>query len=492
MKKEQSLFPVMSVRQLTLTNEETQAMKKEIPFHHEFEQTLEEKIDVYNCTMIKRNVPDEVMERYQFSSYIIDPNKHCYQTVIRIIAYVFSFIRILVNRMRNKKKNDVEVKLKGDAVSIAVNYVECLIDDEDIKNSEDYFFRKATAEVKHFLKPTQYDKISTMKDEILLYTGRILPTDEVKIVTPMASAMHDLASSTFCVPVVDKNSPIADAIVNDVHWNDDTVKHSGIETMWRFVLKKTFIIEGRDLVKRFKKNCERCRYLEKRTIQVAMGPVSQHNLTVAPAFYISQVDLAGPFKAYSGLNKRATLKIWLVVFCCTTTSTTSIKVMDDYSSTAFIQSFIRLSCDVGYPKMLLADGGSQLVKSFDNIRLNFQDIKCRLHHDKSVEFELCPVGGHNMNGKVERKIREIRTSLEKVMVNERLSILQWETVSAEIANNINDLPLALGNVTSDLESMDLITPNRLKLGRNNNRSLVVSNNNSRILKTNQRIFQSWF
>ena len=47
-----------------------------------------------------------------------------------------------------------------------------------------------------------------------------------------------------------------------------------------------------------------------------MGPISCHNITVAPAYYITQVDLAGPFKAYSGLNKRATLKIWLSVFYC--------------------------------------------------------------------------------------------------------------------------------------------------------------------------------
>ena len=126
--------------------------------------------------------------------------------------------------------------------------------------------------------------------------------------------MHDLATDTFCVPILDKNSPVAYAVVIDVHWNNDMVMHSGIESMWRYVLKKAFIIEGRSLVKQVKKNCERCRFIKKKTIEVAMGPVSKHNLTVAPAFYVTQVDLAGPFKADS-VNKRATLKIWLAVFC---------------------------------------------------------------------------------------------------------------------------------------------------------------------------------
>ena len=59
------------------------------------------------------------------------------------------------------------------------------------------------------------------------------------------------------------------------------------------------ILEGRELVKLFKKNCERCRYIAKRTIDVSMGPLSQFNLTIAPTFFITQTDLAGPFKAYS-------------------------------------------------------------------------------------------------------------------------------------------------------------------------------------------------
>ena len=84
-----------------------------------------------------------------------------------------------------------------------------------------------------------------------------------------------------------------------------------------------------------------------------------------------------------------------------------------------------------------------------------------------VEFDTCPVGGHNINRKVERRIRHIKESLEKNVQNERLSIIQWETISAEVANAISDLPLALGNIVSDYENMDLITPNGLHLGRNN-------------------------
>ena len=127
------------------------------------------------------------------------------------------------------------------------------------------------------------------------------------------------------------------------------------------------------------------------------------------------------------------------------------------------------------------------MKGCESMRLTFTDIKNKLHKDTMVSFDTCPVGGHNYNGKVERRIRHIRESLDKSCQNERLSILQWETVSS--ANTINDLPLALGNIVSDYENTDLLTPNRLKLGRNNERSPVspisITGNFSDIMKTNK-------
>ena len=81
-------------------------------------------------------------------------------------------------------------------------------------------------------------------------------------------------------------------------------------------------------------------------------------------------------------------------------------------------------------------------------------------------------------------------------MNERLSVLQWETLPAEISHSISNLPLAIGNITGDPENLDLITPNRLRLGRNNDRSpmgpLTVSNNPKTFLKCIEEIFNAWF
>ena len=172
---------------------------------------------------------------------------------------------------------------------------------EEIETAESYFFQLATKEVRKFLHRDQYEKISKVVDGILLYTGRILPSNEIVFIGNMTDAMKDLNSTSFCVPLVEKNSPIAYSIVLHIHWKSP-VSHRGVESMWRYVLKIAFIIEGKDLVQKVKDSCQR-----------SMGPVSNYNLTVAPTFYVTQMDITGPFKSYSPANKRATVKIWLVV-----------------------------------------------------------------------------------------------------------------------------------------------------------------------------------
>ena len=106
--------------------------------------------------------------------------------------------------------------------------------------------------------------------------------------------MFDLRRTT-CLPITDKHSPIAYAIVNDV-------KHSGVETTLRHVQLIAHVIDGREFVKRYGKNCTRCRVLNKNVVKVL------HRRT-APAFCRTQVDLFGPFDSYDLTSKRKTVKI---------------------------------------------------------------------------------------------------------------------------------------------------------------------------------------
>ena len=265
--------------------------------------------------------------------------------------------------------------------------------------------------------------------------------------------------------------------------------------MYRYVLQIAYILEGRSQVSAIKDDCARCRYLQKRTLAVAMGPISDVNLCIAPPFFMCQVDMFGPFKSFSHVNKRASAKIWFVIFICCTTGAVDLKVTEDYSAEAFILAFTRFSCRVGYPRRLLPDAGSQLVKGCSSMEISFYDVQHRLHQF-GVEYGLCPVGAHYMHGKVERKIRHVRESFAKVFTNSRLSVIQWETLGDQVANSINNLPIATRYTSRNVESLDLLTPNRLLLSRNNDRCpagpVNVTERMGKIIDQNKNLYEAWF
>ena len=98
------------------------------------------------------------------------------------------------------------------------------------------------------------------------------------------------------------------------YWRSAAGKHCGTETVCKYVLETVYIIFGRDLVKKIKVQCERCKYLRKKTTDAQMGRISQYNVMIAPAFYGTQVDICGPFKAYSMYHKRTKIKVCLIVY----------------------------------------------------------------------------------------------------------------------------------------------------------------------------------
>ena len=507
-------FPMKSVRELVLGNNALLEAKREYVVH---DPMCDDTSKLIGLTYLPTNlIPDAVGYRYKFSKYLIDPNRFRFRKVVRVLGLVFLFLHKLFNRLNRPIKflapngsvstpkilscnNDRYIVTSGKRLNKVFESSAGLVVDLSeimVQSAMCYYFQKATLEIEHFLSENKYKNISEKINGVLFYVGRILPTQEISSEPSLGDACFDLCSASFHVPLIDKFSPIAYAIVNEIHWYHPDVKHGGTESVLRQVQSIAYIIGGRSLVKDVKKACVRCRILFKRAIKIMMGPKNNNNICIAPAFYTAQVDLCGPFDSFSNINKRAKIKIWFVVFCCSATGAVDCKVMEDYSADSFILAFTRFSCRYGYPLKLLIDSGSQLIKGCSEMVLDMSNIKYRLSKEYGVKFDICPVGAHNVHGKVERKIQHIQTSMRKELSNDKLSIIQWETLIQQVSNSINNLPIGLGNRVEDLENLDLITPNRLLLGRNNNRSptapLCLSRDTKKIIDKNGKIFSAWF
>ena len=87
-----------------------------------------------------------------------------------------------------------------------------------------------------------------------------------------------------------------------------------------------------------------------------------------------------------------------------------------------------------------------------------------------IEYGVCPVGGHQEHGLVERAVLSVKTLYNNVYKGLKLDLYGYETAFQWIASELNNLPMCLGSKYENLGRADLITPSRLMFGRSSKRA----------------------
>ena len=180
---------------------------------------------------------------------------------------------------------------------------------------------------------------------------------------------------------------------------------------------------------------------------------------------------------------------------------TNIMALEGIETQDVCQAIERHSCRYGVPAELYIDQGTQL-KAMEHARFTMGDVQMQMIDSLGIRIHISNAKSHEERGSVERKIRTIRDNLEKtgVKTNSPKTALQWDCVFAKIANTLDNLPMARGDTSNANNlSAEILTPNRLKMGRNNNQSLEgsgfrfeKSQKFSRILENNRETYQVWF
>ena len=121
----------------------------------------------------------------------------------------------------------------------------------------------------------------------------------------------------------------------------------------------------------------------------------------------------------------------------------------------------------------MKENGYEIVTCLEKVKLSIRDAHLQLKDSLGLRIIPSTAKSHEERGRVERKIRTLRDMLKKVAVSTSYSLtpMQWETVFAKLASEIDDIPMAKADKTSTDLGWDLLTPNRFKLGRANNRAI---------------------
>ena len=311
------------------------------------------------------------------------------------------------------------------------------------------------------------------KDGILHHAGRLTGLHEFKVKDLDFHLVPDACDFQELTPIILPRSPLLFAYVMYIH--EFITPHAGVEIVLAEVLKRFYIVGAkRFVISKVRNDCVKCRILAKKTVELEMAKIHPAKLELAPVFYNVQMDIAyGPFRCQAFKKTRSIKSIYALVIVCVLTGATNILVLEGIETQDVIAALERHSARYGYPAEIFVDAGSQLV-ALEKSKVMLRDANTFLYESRGTTVTVSCPKAHESRGKVERKIQAIRDTLKRMDVNcyDPVSAITWETIFAKVANALDNLPIVLGDSsnTSDL-AREVLTPNRLKMGRNNNRSI---------------------
>ena len=266
------------------------------------------------------------------------------------------------------------------------------------------------------------------------------------------------------LPVITKQSRVAFLIMLWAHKQN----HDYRDLTMSIANSKAWIIGAKRLASSICNNCVRCRFLHKLKVQQKMAELPSPLQLPCPPFTNVGVDLCGPLVVHAMTNKRATMKVWNVLFVCLNTKAVTMYLAPGYSTKDFFIAYNSHISDHGIPALVHSDRGSQLVAAGKELANFDWDSIANQSSSQGTNWNFTPAGAQWRNGAVEIFVKKFKKSFELLYHKTRLNFAEMSCAVKRIANVLNDRPLSVqksANPYPDVDFLSPITPNMLLTGR---------------------------
>ena len=301
------------------------------------------------------------------------------------------------------------------------------------------------------------------------------------------------------LPILMANSRVAYLYMVHAHCGEFGLVHRSVVSTLARSRKKVWIVRGRDLARKVVNSCPSCDLDRKETLLQQMADIRDEQLTVSPPWSNVALDFAGPYLVKGEVNKRAKLKIWILIYCCRATRAVCLLACPGYSTSDFLCKHAEFVYRKGQPITIVSDRGSQLVAAG-------KVVACKLDWDKVAgdnsksEWIFVPAGAQHRNGISEATVKVMKKSLHLALQpGTVLTYAEIVTLLAKITYSINSRPLTLQNTSPNSQQEDNmmpITPNHLLLARGSievpDMEFDEENKFSARLNYVQEVFSAWW
>lgn len=215
-------------------------------------------------------------------------------------------------------------------------------------------------------------------------------------------------------------------------------------------------------------NCVTCRKLRGRLEQQKMADLPSVRVRQYPPFTYVGVDMFGHWAIVTRKTRggSANSKRWAIMFTCLSSRASHIEVVEDMSSSAFINALRRFISIRGKVAEFRSDRGTNFVGStdalgIDAVNVEDQPLRKFLSKNGCCWIFNTPYSSH-MGGVWERVIGLARRILDAILLKQPKRQLTHDvlvTLMAEVTAILNNRPLV--PVSTDPSNPLILTPNML-------------------------------
>lgn len=196
-----------------------------------------------------------------------------------------------------------------------------------------------------------------------------------------------------------------------------------------------------------------------------MANIPKDRLTPGPPFSFVGVDTFGPWDVTARRTRGglATSKRWAILFTCLVSRGIHIELVEELSTSCFINALRRFLCIRGPVRQFRSDRGTNFVGAVYELQMVHQLVEKslvqRFLQNNECVWMVNPPHASHFGGAWERMIGVTRRILDSMLLRNGMKGLTHDTLStflAEVCAIVNSRPLT--TITEDASDLSILTP----------------------------------
>ena len=233
--------------------------------------------------------------------------------------------------------------------------------------------------------------------------------------------------------------------------------HAGAKHVLSSSRQRVWIIHGLQEVTSVIRKCISCQKAFKKPMTQKMATLPSFRVTPLPPYEWTGLDLFGPVGVK--INKRASWKVWVVVFTCMSTRSVHAEIVMKQDASSLILAICRFVARNPNARHFVSDRGSNMTAADKILKqqlVDYNESATTQLKKKGIQWDFIPAATPHYGGVWERVVGLFKKHIKALAIGESIHYDVFQTAIVEIEAAINRRPLTA--VPAESNSCEAITP----------------------------------